>query len=64
MDFYERFARESRCPFLRMDTNERNTPARSLYRHLGHRKAAVLPCTFNVIPGVRLVCLEKYLSTE
>lgn len=64
VDFYERLARESGCPFLRMDTNERNTPARSLYRRLGYREAAVLPCTFNGIPGVRLVCLEKYLGAE
>lgn len=60
--FYEQLAREVGRPYLRIDTNERNTPARTLYRSLGYREAAVMPCTFNGISGIRLVCLEKYLG--
>ena len=59
--FYEALALEKGCPCLRMDTNEVNTSARKLYRRLGYREAAILPCTFNGISGVNLVCLEKYL---
>ena len=61
VDFYERYALENGCPILRIDTNERNTAARALYKKLGYREAAVIPCVFNGIPGVGLVCLEKKL---
>lgn len=42
--------------------NARNTVARSFYRKLGYREIAVVPVTFNGIPGVDLVLLEKYLG--
>lgn len=57
--FYEAYAGEHGCPFLRMDTNERNVRARKLYGRLGYREPGVVSCTFNGIAGVRLVCLEK-----
>ena len=60
--FYESFAREHNCPYLRMDTNERNAAARALYRKLGYREIGIVSCVFNGIPGVRLVCLEKQLE--
>lgn len=60
--FYERHALEQGCPYLRMDTNEKNSAARRLYRRLGYREAGIVPCEFNGIPGVRLVCLEKKLE--
>ncbi|MBQ8972931.1 MAG: GNAT family N-acetyltransferase [Clostridia bacterium] len=59
--FYEDYAGAHGCPVLRMDTNERNRAARSLYRKLGYREADVVPCIFNGIPDVKLVCLEKKL---
>lgn len=62
IDFYERYALKNRCPYLRMDTNERNLAARRLYGHLGYREAGIVPCEFNGISGVRLVCLEKKLD--
>ena len=62
--FYERYALRKGCRNLRLDTNERNTAARRLYRALGYREAGIVPCRFNGIPGVRLVCLDKYLSPE
>ena len=62
VDFYERYAWERGCPYLRMDTNEKNAAARALYARLGYREAGIVPCEFNSIPGVRLVCLEKRLE--
>ena len=62
VDFYERYALEQGCPYLRMDINEKNGAARSLYRRLGYWEAGIVPCEFNGIPGVRLVCLEKKLE--
>ncbi len=59
VDFYESYAKENRCSVLRMDTNEKNTVARALYKKLGYREAGIVPCTFNGISGVGLVCLEK-----
>lgn len=60
--FYEQYALEHGCPYLRMDTNARNAAARRLYARLGYREAGVVPCVFNGIPDVRLVCLEKRLE--
>ena len=57
--FYETYAREQGCPELRMDTNERNLAARAVYRKFGYQEIGVVPTTFNGIPGVRLVLLEK-----
>lgn len=59
--FYEQYARDNGCPYLRMDTNERNVRARALYKKLGYREPGIVPCVFNGIEGVRLVCLEKKL---
>lgn len=62
VDFYEKYAKENGCPCLRIDTNERNLRARALYARLGYREAAIVPCEFNGIPGVGLVCMEKWLG--
>lgn len=59
--YYEDFALEHGCRYLRMDTNEINQPARSLYKKLGYREAGIIPCNFNGIKDVRLVCFEKKL---
>lgn len=59
--FYEDYARQNGCPYLRMDTNARNSAARRLYAGLGYREAGIEPCVFNGIPDVKLVCLEKKL---
>ena len=60
--FYEHYALLHGCRFLRMDTNAVNTAARRLYSRLGYSEPDIVPCVFNGIPGVSLVCLEKYLS--
>lgn len=60
--FYEQHARRCGCRVLRMDTNEKNTAARTLYQKLGYREAGIVPCVFNGIEGVKLVCLEKKIS--
>ena len=59
--FYEGYAREHGCPYLRMDTNARNLRARALYRKLGYKEIGIVPCVFNGIEGVQLVLLEKKL---
>ncbi|MBQ4616328.1 MAG: GNAT family N-acetyltransferase [Mailhella sp.] len=64
VDFYEDYAARNGCPFLRMDTNARNLAARALYKKLGYCEADIVPCVFNGIPGVDLVCLEKKLSVR
>ena len=59
--FYEDYALSQNCPYLRMDTNARNTRARAMYRKLGYREIGIVPCVFNGIEGVQLVLLEKKL---
>ena len=61
VDFYEKYALENGCPYLRMDTNAKNAAARSLYKKLGYIEVSTVPCVFNGIDGVQLVCLEKNL---
>ena len=60
--FYEQYARQNSCPYLRMDTNARNVRARAMYKKLGYTEPDIVPCTFNGIAGVQLVMLEKKLS--
>ena len=60
--FYEQYALENGCAYLRMDTNAGNTRARAMYRKLGYAEIGVVPCVFNGIEGVPLVLLEKYLG--
>lgn len=62
--FYEEYAVKNNCPYLRMDTNERNKAARSLYKKLGFDEVGIVPCVFNGIEGVKLVCLEKCLINK
>lgn len=59
--FYEEYALEAGCPYLRMDTNAKNKAARSMYEKLGYTEAGIVSCKFNGIEGVELVCLEKKL---
>lgn len=61
VSFYEEYARKQGCKALRMDTNEKNLPARALYKRLGYREVGIVPTTFNGIPDVMLVLLEKPL---
>ena len=60
--FYEDLARKTGCQVLRIDTNARNGIARAMYAHHGYVESGVIPCTFNDIPGVNLVCMEKKLD--
>lgn len=57
--FYEQLGRETGRNCLHIDTNARNTPARTLYARLGYTEAGIISGSFNGIPGVQLVCLEK-----
>ena len=60
--YYEDYARAHGCPYLRIDTNERNAAARRLYHKLGFGEIAVVPCTFNGLEGIPLMLLEKRLE--
>ena len=62
VQFYEDYAREYGCSYLRMDTNAKNQAARKLYAHLGYWESGIVDCNFNGIPDVALVCLEKKLN--
>lgn len=57
--FYEAYAMECGCCFLRMDTNEKNLRARTLYKKLGFKEIGMVPCTFNGLSDVNLILLEK-----
>ena len=59
--FYEEYALENDCPYLRMDTNELNERARRFYKKVGYKEIGIVPCAFNGIAGVNLVLLEKIL---
>ena len=60
--FYEQYAKTNGCLALRMDTNVRNIPARTLYNKLGYQEITTVPCQFNGIDGVELVLLEKKID--
>ncbi len=60
--FYENYAREHYCPYLRMDTQSKNTAARKFYAKQGYSEAGIIHCVFNRIPNVELICLEKKLA--
>ena len=64
VNFYENYALEIGCPYLRMDTNERNERARAFYKKVGYKEIGIVPCVFNGIDGVNLVLLEKKLETR
>lgn len=59
--FYEEYSLEHGCRFLRIDTNRINSRARSMYGKLGYKEISIVPCNFNGIEGIDLVCLEKKL---
>ena len=61
VEFYEKYALENGCAYLRMDTNVLNAAARKFYDHRGYKEITVAPCRFNGIPDVDLVLLEKKL---
>ena len=59
LEFYEEEAGRLNCEALRIDTNEKNAVARAMYARHGYIESGVIPCVFNGIPGVHLVCMEK-----
>ena len=62
VEFYEAYALENDCHYLRMDTNEKNLRAREMYKKLGYKEIGMVPCRFNGIEGVHLILLEKKLK--
>lgn len=61
LDYYEAFALENGCRYLRLDTNARNKAARAFYKKHGYTEIGIVPTVFNGIPGVDLVLIEKKL---
>lgn len=59
--FYEEYARSNSCKYLRIDTNEKNKKARSLYKSLDYEEIDCIPCNFNGLEGVNLILIEKKL---
>ena len=59
--FYEDYARQEGCKYLRLDTNSRNTSARTLYKSMGYEEIGCVPCVFNGLEDVNLVLIEKAL---
>lgn len=57
--FYNEYALDNGCPYLRIDTNMLNVRARKLYRKLGYKEIAHFPTDFNGLLGVEMVLLEK-----
>ena len=64
LQFYEEYATEHGCTELRIDTNARNKAARAMYRKHGYSEIDIVPTTFNGIPGIQLVLLEKDLDPK
>lgn len=62
LQFYEDYAKENDCPYLRLDTNARNSAARAFYERHGYKEIGIVPTVFNGIPGVDLVLIEKRLE--
>lgn len=62
--YYEQYALEQGCHYLRIDTNARNENARRFYQKLGYAEIGIVPCVFNGIDGVQLVLLEKKLGED
>ena len=60
--YYEAFALEHGCKYLRLDTNARNAAARAFYKRHGYKEIGIVPTVFNGIPGVDLVLIEKKLG--
>lgn len=61
VEFYEHYALEHDCPYLRLDTNERNERARKMYQKLGYQEIGIVPCVFHSMPDINMVLLEKKL---
>lgn len=49
------------APCCAWTPTRRTPPPGRLYARLGYREAGIVPCVFNGIKGVGLVCLEKKL---
>jgi len=62
VEFYENYALSNGCKYLRIDTNKKNVVARNMYKKLGYTEVGIVPCVFNGIKDVGLVCIEKYLG--
>lgn len=63
IEFYENYAFSQNCHYLRIDTQDINHAARSMYRKMNYKEIGIVPCEFNGIEGVNLVLMEKRITT-
>lgn len=61
LEYYERYALDHGCHFLRIDTQAKNHVARNMYRKLGFKEVEVVSAPFNGLSEVELVLLEKQI---
>lgn len=62
--FYENYALETGCKYLRLDTNENNIYVRKLYEKLGYREASTLSSEFYVPGRINLAFSEELIYFE
>lgn len=62
--WYENYAAANHCKALRIDTQEKNTVARAMYKSYGFKEVGVVGCDFNGISDVMLVLLEKPVNIK
>lgn len=64
ISFYENYALESGCRYLRLDTNENNVYVRKLYEKLGYKEASTLSSEFYVPGRINLAFSEELIYFE
>ena len=49
VEFYEKYALEHKCHYLRMDTNAINLRARTMYKKLGYQEVGIVPTGRSIV---------------
>lgn len=62
MHFFEEYAKSKNAPYLRLDTNKKNTRAFALYRSLGYNFVSFYPCKFEGLGVIELAFMEKFID--
>ena len=59
LQYYEAYAEQEGCRYLRIDTNEGNKRARAFYTKYGYKEVGIVGGEFNGMADIPLVCMEK-----
>ena len=62
--FYERYALENGYPYLRMDTNAKNTAARRLYARLGYKEVGIVDILVNNAGIIKRIPMVEMTAAE